>query len=145
VAEYVVVELTAEQTHPLRLVVLRGDTPSNVVVFAEDAWPGTLHLGVMQGDAIVAVSTWIPRPFNDEPAVQLRGMASAPHVQGHGVGSLLLESGCTRIASIAPLVWARARDTALGFYLRHGFSVEGQGFIDEQTERPHHVILRRLP
>ena len=43
-----------------------------------------------------------------------------------------------------PLVWARARDTALEFYLRHGFVVDGEGFIDEQTLKPHHVIVRRL-
>jgi GNAT superfamily N-acetyltransferase len=142
--ELTVVELTAAQTHPLRLAVLRDDTPSNVVVFDDDESPGTLHLGVLHGEEIVAVSTWIPRPFNDEPAVQLRGMATSPDVQGQGVGSLLLESGCTRISALTPLLWARARDTALNFYLRHGFTVEGDGFIDELTGKPHHIILRRL-
>lgn len=144
-ADFEVVELTAEQTHPLRLAVLRDDTPSKSVVFSEDSWPGTLHLGITHGEAVVAISTWIPRPFNDGSAVQLRGMATSPDVQGKGLGSLLLKSGCARIVSVAPLVWARARDTALGFYLRHGFNVEGDGFIDEHTGKPHHVILRKLP
>ena len=142
--DYTVVELTAEQTHPLRLAILRSDTPSAIVAFDQDSWPGTLHLGVRDGDEIVAISTWIRRPFKDEPAVQLRGMATATHVQGHGVGSLLLETGCERIAPVAPLVWARARDTAIAFYLRHAFTVEGEGFIDEDTRKPHHLILRRL-
>lgn len=140
-----IVELTAEQTYPLRLDVLRADTPGRAVAFTEDDWPGTLHLGVREADDIVAISTWIPRPFGDEPAVQLRGMASAAHAQGRGLGSLLLAAGCERAASVAPLVWARARDTALGFYLRHGFSIDGAGFVDEQTQKAHHVILRRLP
>lgn len=139
-----VVELTAEETHPLRLEVLRGDTPSKSVSFAEDDAPGTVHLGVRVGDALVAISTWIPRPHHDEPAVQLRGMAIAPDLQGRGVGAMLLEAGCERAAAIAPLVWARARDTALAFYLRHGFVVEGDGFIDEHTAKPHHLITRRL-
>jgi GNAT superfamily N-acetyltransferase len=143
--EHTVVELTAEQTHPLRLDVLRADTPSRAVVFTEDGWPGTLHLGVREGDDIVAISTWIPRQFGDEPAVQLRGMATAAHIRGRGLGSLLLAAGCERAASMAPLVWARARDTALGFYLHHGFSIEGAGFVDEQTQKPHHIILRRFP
>lgn len=142
--DYALVDLTAEQTYPLRLAVLRSDTPSTVVAFDQDDWPGTLHLGVRHGDDIVAISTWTQRPFNNEPAVQLRGMATATHVRGSGVGSLLLESGCQRVAPGAPLVWARARDTALGFYLRHGFSVDGEGFIDELTQKPHHIILRRL-
>ena len=142
--DLVVVDLSAEETYPLRRTVLRGDTPSTSVTFVEDDWPGTFHLGVRDADALVAISTWIPRPHNDESAIQLRGMATAPGLQGRGVGALLLESGCDRARSIAPLVWARARDTAIPFYLRHGFVVEGEGFIDQHTAKPHHVILRRL-
>jgi GNAT superfamily N-acetyltransferase len=71
-------------------------------------------------------------------------MATSPELRGHGVGTLLLAAGCERAGTIAPLVWARARDTALPFYLRHGFIVEGDGFIDEHTAKPHHVITRRL-
>jgi GNAT superfamily N-acetyltransferase len=141
---YAVVELTADETHPLRLAVLRADTPNREVVFAEDDIAGTVHLGVRDANGVVAISTWIPRPYHDEPAVQLRGMATAPDLQGHGIGALLLESGCTRAATVAPLVWARARDTALDFYVRHGFTVDGDGFIDEHTGKPHHVIVRRV-
>ena len=143
--DYTIVELTAEQTHPLRLVVLRSDTPNTAVTFAEDHLPGTVHLGVLDGDEIVAISTWAPRPYEGEPAVQLRGMATAPHLQGQGVGALLLEAGCGRAASTTSLVWARARDTALDFYVRHGFVVDGDGFVDGDTAKPHHLIHRRLP
>lgn len=144
VADFTVVELAAAETHPLRLAVLRADTPTKVVTFDGDDEPGTLHLGVRDGDAIVAVSTWLPSTFGDGRAVQLRGMATAEHLQGSGLGSILIESGCRRAAKIAPIVWARARDTALPFYLRHGFVVEGVGFVDETTGLPHHVIVRRL-
>jgi hypothetical protein len=41
-------------------------------------------------------------------------------------------------------VWANARDAALGFYLRHGFAIDSDGFIEPVTELPHHVIVRRL-
>lgn len=139
-----VVELTADETYPLRLAVLRGDTPSKVVSFDQDLLPGTFHLGVRDGRDVIAVSTWAPRPYNDTTAVQLRGMATAAHLQGHGLGSLLLEAGCLRASTTAEVVWARARDTALEFYLRHGFTVEGDGFTDEQTQKPHHLIVRRL-
>jgi GNAT superfamily N-acetyltransferase len=139
-----VVELSAEETYPLRLAVLRGDTPSKVVVFAEDDWPGTVHLGVRDSDGIIAISTWTPGSYDNEPAVHLRGMATAAHVQGQGVGSRLLKAGCERAAAVAPLVWARARDSALEFYTRHGFEIVGDGFIDEQTNKPHHLIVRRL-
>jgi GNAT superfamily N-acetyltransferase len=142
--DYTVVELTADETHPLRLAVLRDDTPSRIVTFAEDDWPGTVHLGVRDAGAIVAISTWIPRPHHDEAAVQLRGMATAVQMQGRGLGAILLAAGCERATKVASLVWARARDTALNFYVRNGFTVEGDGFIDEQTQKPHHLIVRRL-
>ena len=143
-SEHMVVELTADETYPLRLAVLRGDTPSKVVSFDQDLLLGTFHLGVRDGRDVIAVSTWAPLPHHDTPAVQLRGMATAAHLQGHGLGSLLLEAGCLRAATIVEVVWARARDTALAFYLDHGFTVEGDGFIDEQTQKPHHLIVRRL-
>jgi predicted GNAT family N-acyltransferase len=144
VPDFTVVELTAEETHPLRLSVLRRGTPSRTVSFAEDDVPGTVHLGVRDTEGIVAISTWIPRPYDNEPAVQLRGMATTANLQGQGVGGLLLEAGCKRAVTVAPLVWARARDSALRFYTRHGFIVEGDGFVDEHTQMPHHVIVRRV-
>jgi predicted GNAT family N-acyltransferase len=143
--DFTVVEITADETHDLRLQVLRNDTPTAIVTFPEDDMPSTFHLGVRDADGnLVAISTWIHRPFHHEPAVQLRGMATAPPVQGQGAGAILLEAGCTRAAATAALVWARARDTALEFYLRHGFVVDGEGLVDDQTLKPHHVIVRRL-
>ena len=140
-----VVELSAEETHPLRLAVLRFDTPTKVVEFPEDHWPGAVHLGLRVGDELVATSTWVPRPHKDEPGVQLRGMATSRAVQGAGYGGVLLEAGCARMqADGARLVWANARDAALAFYLRHGFVVDGEGFIDANTQLPHHQIVRRF-
>lgn len=144
-SEPVIVELTAEQTHPLRLAVLRFDTPTKDVVFPEDTWPGVHHLGLQVNEELVAVSSWVPREHDDGPAVQLRGMATSRTIQSKGYGGLLLEGGCVRMAAAGvPLVWARARDAALGFYLRHGFEVVGDGFIDANTQLPHHLIVRRL-
>ncbi len=144
-----IVELTTGQTHPLRLDVLRHDTPSKVVSFPEDGWPGTRHLGVIDDGTLVGTSTWIPRPFDGLPevaAVQLRGMATAHSHQGRGVGLALLEAGCAHaLAGEAEWVWANARDTALGFYIAHGFAVVGDGFLDASTtQMPHHVVVRHL-
>lgn len=144
-----VVELAAADTHPIRLAVLRADTVSKVVTFAEDEWPGAWHLGVRGSDGqLVAVSSWIPRQRATRPdmaAVQLRGMATLQHLQGHGVGGLLVEAGCAQAAARgARLVWANARDAALDFYLRHGFTIDSEGFIEQVTGMPHHVIAREL-
>lgn len=146
---WAVVELAPEQTHALRLTVLRADTESKAVEFAEDALPGAVHLGLEVDGVLAAVSSWIPKPFAQQPhraAIQLRGMATAREHQGAGVGGALLESGVERARMAgAELVWANARDSALGFYARHGFATVGAGFIDEATTKlPHHVIVREL-
>jgi GNAT superfamily N-acetyltransferase len=146
---WVIVELTTEQTHPLRLAVLRADMATKQVEFDEDGWPGVRHLGVIDGDVLVGTSSWIPRALASEPetdAVQLRGMATAQSHQGRGVGAALVEAGCARsFDDGAELVWANARDTALGFYTTHGFVVLGDGFIDSSTTQlPHHLVARRL-
>ena len=149
--ELTVVEITAEATHDLRRRVLRDGTPSADVHFAGDDEPGVIHLGASHGGTLVGVSTWIPKPFPaDDPslssqqAMQLRGMATDSAWQGRGVGAAMLRHGVASAhASGAGLVWARARDTALSFYVRHGFEVVGDGFIDDTTQLAHHLVVRR--
>ena len=77
--------------------------------------------------------------------MQLRGMATLQSHQRRGVGAALISAGIERAMAIgAEVVWANARDAALAFYLREGFSVQGDGFIDATTQLPHHVVVRRL-
>lgn len=144
------VELAPADTWPLRRTVLRNDTPSTDVVLDGDDDSTTLHLGVVDQDGrVIAISTWIRRPFPehpaDAPAVQLRAMAIEPGLQRTGVGRLLVERGLERAASDGvAVVWANARDTALGFYTALGFEVLGDGFVDAATSLPHHRIARHL-
>ncbi|MGD9995297.1 MAG: GNAT family N-acetyltransferase [Ilumatobacteraceae bacterium] len=145
---WTVVEITTEQTHAVRRAVLRQGTPTDDPRFDEDDWPGVVHLGAFEAGVLVGTSTWVPRSPADRPsvpAVQLRGMASLRSHQGRGVGGALLVEGCRRaVERGAELVWANARDTALGFYRSHGFAVVGDGFVDPTTQLPHHVVERRL-
>lgn len=151
-----VVEIDADDTHGLRLSVLRFDTPTKEVSFAEDNLDGVVHLGVRDrgadGQPLVAVSSWVPRRYVDpidgrveEHAVQLRGMATDRALQGSGIGGLLLDEALDRMAAAGHrIAWARARDAALRFYERHGFAVRGDGFVDEATQLPHHLVMRSI-
>lgn len=145
-----VVELATADTYPLRAAVLRaGSTDRADVVIPGDDEPATVHLGIRdEAGVLVAVSTWLPRPtpHGAAPAVQLRAMAVDPSHQRTGVGAVLLAAGVERaVAGGAEVVWANARDTALGFYERHGFAVVGDGFVDATTGLPHHVVVTRAP
>jgi GNAT superfamily N-acetyltransferase len=151
VTNWRVVTLTPDETHPVRLAVLRADTPTKEVRFAEDEWPGAVHLGAVDPAAadpsrLIATSSWVPREMAARPgvpAVQLRGMATLHEYQGKRVGAALIDAGMAHAASIgAEIVWANARDAALAFYTREGFVVEGDGFIDATTQLPHHVVVR---
>jgi predicted GNAT family N-acyltransferase len=144
-----VVEISAADTHQLRRRVLRRDLADAVVVFDGDELDATFHLGVTDDDGtLIAVATWLPRAYPDRPGeagFQLRGMATAPEHQRAGAGTTLLASGIERCRQRgAALVWARARDTALDFYSRHGFEVVGLGYVDLATGLPHHDVIRDL-
>lgn len=142
------VELRPEDTHALRRAVLRTGTPSEAVVFEGDELASTFHLGIRAGGEIVAVSTWMERPYPDRPAergFQVRGMATADSMRGSGLGARLLAAGIERCREAgALLVWARARDAALGFYARHGFTTVGPGYVDLTTGLPHHDVIREI-
>jgi GNAT superfamily N-acetyltransferase len=143
-----IVELGAADTSPLRRTVLRDGTLSDVVEFDGDDLTTTFHLGVRLDGEVVAISSWMRRPFDAEPdrdAFQVRGMATDPAHRGRGFGHRLLVAGIERCRERgATLVWARARDTALGFYERRGFTTVGPGYIDTTTGLPHHDVVRPL-
>ena len=145
-----IVELAPEDTYELRRRVLREGRTDATVVFDGDGEEGTTQLGARDaGGRLVGVSTWLWRPCPVDPGQrdrQLRGMAVERSRQGCGVGAALLAAGVEEAERLgASAVWANARDTALGFYSRHGFEVVGEGFVDETTGLPHHRIRIEFP
>jgi GNAT superfamily N-acetyltransferase len=143
-----IVEITAADTHGLRRRVLRDGTASDVLVWEGDDEPTTFHLGAGADDGLIAISTWLRRPYPGRPAedaFRLRGMATDPSQRGTGVGGRLLLAGLDRCAEHgATLVWARARVTALSFYERHGFEPVGPEYTDLTTGLRHRDIVRPL-
>jgi GNAT superfamily N-acetyltransferase len=144
-----VIELAAAETHDLRRRVLREGTPSDVVEFRHDVDPATVHLGALDDvGRIVGIVTSIDAPCPHRPgapARQLRGMAVDPAWRGRGIGRDLVAALIDRARAVdAAVVWANARDSALGFYTRAGFAVVGDGFVTTDTQLPHHVIVLDL-
>lgn len=149
---------TTAQILPLRLAVLRDGTLSQDANYSEDEFPGAVHLAIREqtdgtstDGIVIATSTWIPRPYPFDQAtppataLQLKGMAVATTVQSRGLGAALLAAGLELAASLgASCVWARARDSALYFYERHGFDEVGEQFIDEVTGLGHHIVVTWL-
>ena len=142
-------QVSVEDIYELRFAVLRSDTPSDNVHFAQDGDPETRHLAVRdERRTVIAASTWSPAPFPDrpdEPALQLRGMAVSADHRGRGLGAAMIAAGLDLARRRgAVLVWANARDSALEFYLANGFAVVGDGFRTTDTDLPHHRIVQQL-
>ena len=144
-----VVRLQTSETYDLRTAVLRADTPTSDPKYAEDTKQGTVHLGIFdENKNLIATSTWVINPWQHDllvTAVQLRGMAVATIHQKSGLGKLLLDAGITHAKTHnAKYVWAKARDSALDFYLRNNFVSVGDGFTEGVTQMPHHLVVKEL-
>ena len=147
VGDHRVIELTAVQTHPLRLDVLRRGTPSRDVAFPEDELPSTLHLGVELDGVVVGVSTWI-----DNVASRSARQRAAPSCAGwrpHRSCRVTASAGCSsrpgsRGCSRPDTNWSGPAPATRrsAFYERHGFVRRGPGYVDVVTLIPHHDIVR---
>lgn len=158
--QFTVIEVPRDRIMDLRVRVLRKGTPVTHCEYPEDDLADVVHLAIVDHDKlikvvattssvanhdVVATSTWFMRACPqapDRPAMQLKGMAVDEDQQGRGLGAALVAEGLNLARSRgAEIVWARARDSALGFYQSLGFAVVGDGFIDEPTAMPHHIVI----
>lgn len=132
----------------LRVRVLRKGTPVTHCNYPEDDLSDVVHLAIFGNEGAIGTSTWFSKECPESPgipAVQLKGMAVDEHLQGSGLGALLVQAGLDLARSRgARIVWARARDSALGFYERLGFEAAGDGFVDEPTGMPHHIVVHEV-
>ncbi|MEY3655869.1 MAG: hypothetical protein RL114_227 [Actinomycetota bacterium] len=141
-------QLAFEQVLPLRVRVLRKGTPTTNAHYVEDLSADAVHFGILRDGEAVATSTWFIKECPAQPgtaAMQLKGMAVDDSLQTSGLGRQLIDAGVALAKERnAALVWARARDSAIGFYEKCGFTVVGDGFIDEPTGMPHHIVVRDI-
>lgn len=113
----------------------------------EDA--SAVHLAEVDASGqVTAVVSFMAHPCPDSPgviAVYLWAMAVAPELQGHGTGRGLLDEVMTLArAAGAELVWADARESAVGFYERCGGIVVGDSYADDITGLPDRRVLFEL-
>ena len=75
--------------------------------------------------------------------VRLRQMAVKNNLQGKGIGQAIMNFAETlaRDKGYKKLTM-HARDTAIGFYERCGYKIEGEQFMEVSV--PHHVMEKRL-
>jgi predicted GNAT family N-acyltransferase len=115
-----------------------------------DQFADAVHLAAVDDDGSVrAACLLLPRAYPLAPdaqdAWQLRGMATEAAYRGRGLGMQLLAAAIEHVSAMhARLVWCEARVSAVSFYARHGFSVEGEEFLHAETGIPHRYMRRAL-
>lgn len=139
--------VAAAETWPLRLAVLRPHRPLAAAQFPGDDLPTTKHFGAFQGAALVGITSLFLAEFPARPgvpALQLRGMATAPEVRGAGFGRALVAASVayTRERGIK-LIWCNARTSALGFYGKLGWEISGPEF-EVPDVGPHFHMWRSV-
>lgn len=127
-------EITAEDTYVVRRPVLRPQRPPEECVFEGDLDPSTLHLGIYIADKLAGVASFMHNTsdyFDARSQYQLRGMAVLPEYQGQDLGKKLLIGGETvlkeRFSQL--LLWFNARETAIDFYKKFGYTTKGSPFM----------------
>jgi GNAT superfamily N-acetyltransferase len=145
---YTVISVGLTDIMQLRVAVLRKGTPATDCNYPEDTYPDVVHFGIIHDGIAIAASSWFMKECPEKPgitAIQLKGMAVADELQGAGLGALLIDAGMALAKERgATIAWARARDSAMGFYERLGFVSTGAGFMDGPTAMPHHIVVRTI-
>ncbi len=154
----IVRRISAQQTHPLRMSVLRPGRPEAECTFPGDEDELTFHAGAELDGRIVSIASLYleTRPVSAPggavrgsghaagTAWRLRGMATEPGLRTAGAGRAALKA-CEAHAREhgATLAWCNARVEAVGFYERLGWTALGEEF-DIPTVGPHVVMERSL-
>jgi len=135
--------ITAEQTRPLRHLVLRPTQPAEATEYAGDHAADTRHLGAFDDGRLVGMASLYRKARGGGPADgwRLRGMATALEDRRRGAGRALLDACRDHVASSGGSeLWCNARIVARDFYLAAGFEPVGDEF-DVEDIGPH-VVMR---
>ena len=128
-----ILEISAEETHPLRSLVLRHWDISTPCPFDGDADKTTHHFGCVFDNEIVSIVSFYERKnenFGDKTMVQVRGMATHPDFASKGFGSELMNFTIDFFRNRGiDLIWCNAREIAFGFYQNLSFVGIGDNFI----------------
>jgi phosphoribosylformimino-5-aminoimidazole carboxamide ribotide isomerase len=120
---FIIEQIRPELTWKLRQQVLYPESNLSEMAMEEDNHG--YHFAAFKDNYIVAVVSL----FNKDNDWQFRKFAVDASVQSIGIGKTMLQhitdfaitGGGTRL-------WCNARDTAIGFYIKYGFSHTGQLF-----------------
>ena len=141
-------QITSQDTFIVRQPVLRPGRGIETCVFDGDSLPSTLHFGIYDNEALLGVISVFEAShpfFTEERQFQIRGMAVLDANQKKGLGEKLVQKAEEYIAlqQQGSRIWFNAREIAVGFYEKMGYTVIGAAFNIPDVG-PHYVMHKKL-
>ena len=140
-------EITAQETLIIRQSVLRHGKPLEACALEGDNLKTTHHFGLFESSnltGIISLFTKTNPIFAENLQAQIRGMAILEIHRKKGFGEALVkhcEDYC--VSRQLVLIWFNARATAVGFYKKLGYEINGNPFdIPEIGE--HYLMYKKL-
>lgn len=144
---FTIKSISPQETYAVRQPVLRPGKPVSSCVFDGDDLPTTLHFGIYSNDllaGIISVFKANHELFSESEQYQIRGMAVLYAYQKQGLGEKLVRHAEDYIAKNGgKLIWFNAREVAVGFYERMGYTITGDAFNIADIG-PHYVMFKIL-
>jgi ribosomal protein S18 acetylase RimI-like enzyme len=123
----------------LRREVLRRPLGMDFTAEQLAAESGQFHLGAWDGARLVGCLALVV----EGSEARMRQVAVAPDAQGRGIGRLLaVECEAEAVRRGASRMTLHARQTAVAFYERLGYAVEGEAFAE--VGLPHRSMTKAL-
>jgi len=137
---------TADQIIDLRHAILRAGLPRETAIFPGDDAATSRHYAALAAKRVVGCATLHLNQLQDEPAWQLRGMATTPEYRAKGLGTAILmvvEDEILNDPLATRLLWCNARVPAAGFYTKLGWTIASEQF-EVPTAGPHYRMWKRI-
>lgn len=143
----IIKEISFQETFSVRHLILREGKPIETCYFVGDDFPDTKHFGLFVNEKIMGVISIYKNKntiFKFPNQYQIRGMAVLKEFQGKGYGKLLVQY-CENYLnnSNSPLIWFNARETALPFYEKIGYTKTGFPF-EISDVGVHFLMFKKL-
>lgn len=140
-------EISALEAYSVRHPVLREGKPIESCHFDGDELDSTIHLGLFINCALIGVISLFKNKnanFIENKQFQIRGMAVLKHHQKMGYGIKLIKEAEHIIHKYnCNLLWFNARERAVDFYKKMGYTVIGESFIINDIGT-HFVMYKKL-
>ncbi|MFB9057956.1 GNAT family N-acetyltransferase [Mariniflexile ostreae] len=144
---YTIKPIDAKDTHAVRHPILRAGMPLEACIFPGDTLATTIHLGVFLKKEVIGVGSFLKNKhsaFPENKQYQLRGMAILKAFQKKHLGKMLLEYAENKLRETdAQILWCHAREDAIAFYKKNGFTPLGDPFFI-QSAGIHLVMYKYL-